>query len=261
MSGVFFGIFFGYVIGGGLAFTQHFVLRWVLCHHGRIPRNYVQFLNEASACGILKKSGGRYRFYHDKFREHLAATISLTVEPVSSRKKPELFGLSVQDIGILFAVILLWAILTSTFRFNPDSVMAMNPVIQTTDRVWYDRLTYPRWRNPQRYQVIAFSTDRLEENFSNESASRRILALPGERLEINSGQIILNGKPFEDNRIKLPSDFNQSSITLAIDECYVVADNPDYDNFETFGAVVPLRNIRAQLVLRVSPRERFGLIR
>jgi signal peptidase I len=139
--------------------------------------------------------------------------------------------------------------------------MAMNPVIQTTDRVWYDRLTYPRWRNPQRYQVIAFSTDRLEENFSNESASRRILALPGERLEINSGQIILNGKPFEDNRIKLPSDFNQSSITLAIDECYVVADNPDYDNFETFGAVVPLRNIRAQLVLRVSPRERFGLIR
>ncbi|MBO0351617.1 hypothetical protein J0895_21535, partial [Phormidium pseudopriestleyi FRX01] len=63
----------------------------VLCHHGRIPRNYVHFLNEASACGILKQSGGRYRFYHDKLREHLASTIQLKVEPLSPRKN-KFFG-------------------------------------------------------------------------------------------------------------------------------------------------------------------------
>ncbi|WP_261199321.1 S26 family signal peptidase [Laspinema olomoucense] len=258
--GVFLGIFFGYYLGGGQAFTQHFILRRVLCHHGRIPRNYVHFLNEASACGILKQSGGRYRFYHDQFREHLAATLQLKIEPVSYRQK-KVFFRWLPYIGIGFTALLLFTVLSSTFRFNPYSVIAMNPVIQTTDRVWYDRFTYPRWRNPQRYQVISFSTQNLEENFSNELASRRILALPGETLEISSGQIILNGKLFEDNRIKLPSDFNQSLITLAIDECYVVGDNPDYDNFETFGAVVPLRNIRGQLVLRFYPFDRVGLIR
>ncbi|WP_254564382.1 signal peptidase I [Oscillatoria sp. HE19RPO] len=259
--GGFLGIFFGYYLGGGKAFIQHFTLHWVLCHHGRIPRNYVHFLNEASACGILKQSGGRYRFYHDKFREHLAFTIQLKVEPVSSRKKYNFFGVSLQEIGIVFTAILLAVILTNTFGFNPDSVSAMNPLIQTSDRVFFDRLTYPRWRQPQRYQVISFATKNLEENFSKHFASRRILALPGERLEISSGQIILNGKPLDDNRIKLPSDFNQSLITLATDEYYVVADNLNYANFETFGAVVPQQKIRGQLILRVYPFDRLGLIR
>ncbi len=259
--GVSFGILLGYWIGGGEALSQHFILRWVLCHHGRIPCNYVHFLNEASAFGILKQSGGRYRFYHDKFREHLASTIQLKVEPVSTPKKINFFGWSLQQIGIVFTAILLAVILTNTFGFNPDSVSAMNPLIQTTDRVFFDRLTYPRWRQPQRYQVISFATKNLEENFSKHFASRRILALPDERLEINSGQIILNGKPLDDNRIKLPSDFNQSLITLAADEYYVVADNLDYDNFETFGAVVPRQKIRGQLVLRVYPFNRVGLIR
>ncbi|MGL4503678.1 MAG: signal peptidase I, partial [Planktothrix sp.] len=259
--GVLLGILSGYCFGGGDAFTKHFILRWVLCHHGRIPCNYVHFLNEANACGILKQSGGRYRFYHDKFREHLASTIQLKVEPVSPRKKINFFGWSLQEIGIVFTAILLAVILTNTFGFNPDSVSAMNPLIQTTDRVFFDRLTYPRWRQPQRYQVISFATKNLEENFSKHFASRRILALPDERLEISSGQIILNGKPFDDNRIKLPPDFNQSLITLAADEYYVVADNLDYDNFETFGAVVPRHKIRGQLVLRVYPFDRVGLIR
>jgi hypothetical protein len=258
---VFLGILSGYFFGGGDAFTKHFILRGVLCYHGRIPRNYVHFLNEASACGILKQSGGRYRFYHDKFREHLASTIQLKVESISPRKKIKLFGWSLPEIGIVLAAILLAVILTNTFGFNPDSVRAMKPLIQTSDRVFFDRLTYPRWRHPQRYQVVSFSTKNLDENFSKHFASRRILALPDERLEISSGQIILNGKPFHDNRIKLPSDFNQPFITLAIDECYVVADNPDYANFETFGAVVPLQNIRGQLVLRVYPFDRIGLIR
>jgi signal peptidase I len=259
--GVFVGIFFGYSMGGGKAFTQHFILRWVLFQHGRIPRNYAHFLNEASACGILKQSGGRYRFYHDKFRQHLASTIQLKVEPISSRQNHNWGGWVLQKIGILFMGILLLTILTSTIHLPMDFMMAMDPVIQTTDHVWYDRLTYPRWRNPQRYQVIVFSTDNLERNFIYRGSFRRILALPGETLEINSGQIILNGQPFEDNRIKLPSDFNQSPITLAADAYYVVADNPDYANFETFGAVVPLQNIRGQLILRVYPFDRVGLIR
>lgn len=92
IKGVFFGVLLGYLLGGLNAFIQHFILRWMLCYHGRIPGNYVQFLNEASACGILKQSGGRYRFYHDKFREHLSDTIRLKVEPALSLKQNKFFG-------------------------------------------------------------------------------------------------------------------------------------------------------------------------
>lgn len=57
---------------GGNALVQHFSLRLVLYRRGRMPWNYAKFLTEASQTGILKQSGGSFRFYHDKLREHLA---------------------------------------------------------------------------------------------------------------------------------------------------------------------------------------------
>ena len=139
--------------------------------------------------------------------------------------------------------------------------MAMNPVIQVNDRVWYDRITYLRWRSPQRGDVIAFSTKDLAAEFPYKSALRRIIALPGETIEIRSGKIILNGKPFTNPEIKLPPEFAQPAITLDADEYYVIGHNPDYPNPSTFGAVVPRQNIRSELVLRVYPLNRFGWIR
>ena len=68
-------VLIGFSIGGGFALVQHFALRWVLFCHGKIPRNYAIFPIQASEAGILKQSGGRFRFYHDKLREHLAQSI------------------------------------------------------------------------------------------------------------------------------------------------------------------------------------------
>lgn len=85
--------------------------------------------------------------------------------------------------------------------------------------------------------------------------------MPGDTIEISSGQIILNGKPVTNHEIKLPPYFYQPSITLDAEEYYAIGNNPDYPDLETFGAVVPRENILAQLVLRIFPFDRFGLIR
>ncbi len=139
--------------------------------------------------------------------------------------------------------------------------MAMHPVIQASDLVWYDRITYPRWRSPQRDDVVGFSTKDLAAEFDYSFAFRRIIALPGETIEIHSGKIIINGKPFTHPDIKLPAKFAQPEITLNADEYYVIGHNPDYPDMSTFGAVVPRENIRAELVLRIYPLNRFGWIR
>ncbi|MBK4732675.1 signal peptidase I [Oxynema sp. CENA135] len=265
LPGILFGVVLGYWSGGGDAFTRHFSLRWVLYRHGRIPLNYAGFLTEASEAGLLKQSGGRYRFYHDKLREHLASTIELKPEPFTD-KNPEkwysksFFGFSIQNIGLLLSLALLLTTATSILKFNQDSVTAMSPVIQSADRIWFDRLTYPRWRSPDRYQVITFSTQDLRTQFPYELASRRIIALPWEKLEIRQGQLFLNGKLFKDDRLTLPPDFTQSPLTLGIDEYYVIGDNPNYDNLQTFGVVVPRDNITGQLMLRIYPFDRLGVI-
>lgn len=71
----------GFFIGGGVPMVQHFALRLVLSREGRMPWNYAKFLTAASDAGILKQSGGSYRFYHDRLREYLARGIELKIEP------------------------------------------------------------------------------------------------------------------------------------------------------------------------------------
>jgi len=193
-------------------------------------------------------------------REYLARGMELKLEPKPSSKMDNPANAWGGIIFLLFLAVLLPRIVSSTFVFNQDSVMAMNPMIQVNDRVWYDGITYPRWRSPQLGDVVAFSTQDLDE-FKYTFAFRRIIALPGDTIEIHSGQIILNGKPVSDPEIKLPPEFTQPAITLGADEYYVIGDNPDYPDLSTFGAVVPRENIRGELVLRIYPLSRFGWIR
>jgi len=90
IKGIAIGVLLAFGVGGGIGLVQHFALRWVLYRAGRMPWNYAKFLNTASEQGILKRSGGRYRFYHDKLREHLAHDAEqareLYLEPYQKRK-------------------------------------------------------------------------------------------------------------------------------------------------------------------------------
>ncbi|NEQ45745.1 MAG: NACHT domain-containing protein [Leptolyngbya sp. SIOISBB] len=57
---------------GGVACTQHLVLRLVLWRSGAIPWNYAKFLKYTSELRLTRQTGGEFRFFHDMLREHLA---------------------------------------------------------------------------------------------------------------------------------------------------------------------------------------------
>ncbi|MCT7957178.1 S26 family signal peptidase [Laspinema palackyanum] len=249
------------IYGGGYAFIQHFGLRYVLYQQGKIPKDYVNFLNKAADCNILKQFGGRYRFYGQSLRKHLAASISLNVEPLSPRKTTNSIAFQLNRAKLPLALIAFLFLMGSVVQFTNDSIQAMSPIFQSNDLALHDTIWYPKLRNPERYQVISFSTEGLKTNFPSDFTSRRIVALPGETLEIGQGKIIINGNLLIDERIKISSNFSQPSITLASNEYYVIADNSNYRHPETYGTVVPLENIRSQMVLRIYPFNRVGLIR
>jgi hypothetical protein len=66
------GIAVGFSAGGGLAFIQHFTLRFILTRHRLTPWRYVRFLNYCTERRLLQRVGGRYRFIHRELLEHLA---------------------------------------------------------------------------------------------------------------------------------------------------------------------------------------------
>lgn len=79
-GGLTYGLDDGLVLGGiaalymgGLAWFQHWLLRFHLESEGAISSRYVHVLDEAAQRILLRKSGGGYRFLHDLFRDYLAS--------------------------------------------------------------------------------------------------------------------------------------------------------------------------------------------
>ncbi|MDJ1182787.1 NACHT domain-containing protein [Roseofilum casamattae] len=72
MSGFIISVLVSLSFGGGKACIQHLSLRIMLCKKGVIPWNYSKFLTYAAELRLLNQVGGRYRFLHDKLREHFA---------------------------------------------------------------------------------------------------------------------------------------------------------------------------------------------
>jgi hypothetical protein len=57
---------------GGIAWIEHYTLRWYLWRAGSLPVNAVRFLNSASEYALMRKVGGGYMFTHRLVLEHFA---------------------------------------------------------------------------------------------------------------------------------------------------------------------------------------------
>jgi hypothetical protein len=87
LIGAVVGLFGGLEVGlffQGQAIISHFTLRFILYRNGKIPWNYVRFLDYAADRIFLRKVGGGYIFIHRMLMEYFAA---LETEPSASDKE------------------------------------------------------------------------------------------------------------------------------------------------------------------------------
>lgn len=72
-GGLVFGLVF-FLIRGGVASVQHLVLRVLLWLTGCTPRRYIQFLDYARRCILLRRAGGggMYAFIHPLLQDYFA---------------------------------------------------------------------------------------------------------------------------------------------------------------------------------------------
>ena len=67
---MFFVIFA--IAHGGIAWIEHYTLRWYLWRAGSVPMNYVRFLNATSEYALMRRIGGGYMATHRLLLEHFA---------------------------------------------------------------------------------------------------------------------------------------------------------------------------------------------
>lgn len=106
---------------------------------------------------------------------------------------------------------------------------SMLPTLQIGDRLLVDKLTY-RFREPERFEIIVFEDPARPDR----DLIKRIIALPGETLEIRNRAVYINGKPLADegyahhtepasDRIPLRDDYGP--ITVPSGSYFMMGDN------------------------------------
>lgn len=120
-----------------------------------------------------------------------------------------------------------------------------------------DKLMLNRLKGPilpiQRYDIVAYELEGREGVFL-----KRVLALPGESLQIREGKVYINGEALTENDYTKSLSYAgeaQKGITLGEDEYFVVGENADASLDSRFSDVgnIPGRNILGTVWFRYAP--------
>ncbi|MBF6590456.1 MAG: signal peptidase I [Ktedonobacterales bacterium] len=145
-------------------------------------------------------------------------------------------------IGTGMLVILFGILLANTVAPYRVSGPAMQPTLRDGQIVLAHVYTFvgKRIRDPQRGDIVLYHPP----DHPSTTVIGRLIALPGDNIEVTSSSVILNGKPLNEPYIASAgagqSENNQTvpSTTLGTNKYFILGDNrPNSADSRTFGAV------------------------
>jgi signal peptidase I len=128
------------------------------------------------------------------------------------------------------------------------------------ERVWQNKLRF--WlASPKRGDIVVFKYP--DKNLDNPPRDfiKRVVALPGDRLEIRNGDVMLNGKTLQEPYIaEAPlSDFPETLVPDG--HLFVMGDNRNNSADSRYWGFMPIDNLKGQAVFLYWPLKRLRAIR
>jgi len=157
------------------------------------------------------------------------------------------------------AIALGLAMVIIVFLYQPVKVegTSMAPLLSDQERIFINKFVY-RFEPIDRGNVVVFwyPLDRTK------SFIKRVVGLPGETLEIESGRLYIDGKRVAEPYV--PASFFDGSsygpIHVAEDEYFVMGDHRDSSNDSRVFGPVPRKFIYGKAVFAYWPVDHFGII-
>ncbi len=133
------------------------------------------------------------------------------------------------EVGIVTMLLALAAQTAVQSRVVEGS--SMEPTLRDGERVLVDRVAYIGSREPRRGDVVVFRAwPRRMDPFDSEMADaedfiKRVIAIPGDVIEVRDGRVIVNGRTLDEKHSDQPTVGEVDPLVVAGGEYFVLGDN------------------------------------
>ena len=150
---------------------------------------------------------------------------------------------------IIFLVV---SITLGSFRVDGES---MEPSLQDGEYILVNKIAYS-FHPPQRGDIIVFDSP------SNPGRDfiKRVIAIPGDTVEIRDGQVYINGEAIDEPYISEPPEYTYPLTQVEEDEYFVLGDNRNHSSDSHIWGMVPRENIVGRAWICYWPLSEWGLV-
>ena len=160
-------------------------------------------------------------------------------------------------------------VISYLFLFQPHQVRgsSMYPNFENDDFLLTDKISY-HFRDPKRGEVIVFKAPPSEPCAEEECEYiKRIIALPGDRLQIQDDSYFINGQKLLESYLSQtvktePGSFLSMGKTIVLDEdeYFVSGDNRPYSHDSRAFGLIKKNALIGRAWVRYWPPPKFGLL-
>ena len=181
--------------------------------------------------------------------------------PAPAPPKRSIFGALLHWArDLVFSVIL--AVIVILFLYQPVKVegTSMMPTLDDQERIFINKFVYRlHFGQIDRGDTVVF----WFPGDPTKSYIKRVIAVPGDRVEVDRGMVIVNGQSLVESYV--PDEYrDQSSMasrTVPQDEYFVLGDHRSSSNDSRAWGMVPRRYIYGKAVFIYWPLEKMGVLR
>lgn len=154
---------------------------------------------------------------------------------------------------VILAVVLYFGINAISARVRVDG-LSMNPTLQHGEYVLVSRLAY-KTGAPERGDIIVFSFPMDQK----QDLIKRVIGLPGETIEIRSGEVLVNGAKLDEPYIAQSPVYN-GTWTVGKGQLFVLGDNRNDSKDSHQWGLLPIENVIGKALLIYWPPPDWKLI-
>lgn len=155
----------------------------------------------------------------------------------------------------LLVAVIVFFVLQVTIQVSIINGSSMEPELHEGERLIINKAVYV-FKTPARGEIIVFYPS---ENHSSIPFIKRIIGLPGDTVEINNGQVLINSESLYEPYIKEPPDYHVNKLVVSEDSYFVLGDNRNLSNDSHSGWTVDRSQIIGKAWVSIWPPSLWGL--